>query len=331
MTQLKITGFTSFWKIIRKAFKKRRLEDCTFVLIGDSFLRGVNADHGWGYYFKEALGSDATVYEYGNSGAGFCRKGHTEPLGAINFKGQLDYSKTRSGDVELVDYVILSGSGNDHNYNYNEVESAVISTVQYAKKLYPNATIVVLPLQNEYKNYNSTYINEAVALIRGGHASGALVCDKSWWWTTVDNGVYSSDTSHPNNLGYKIMGQNLVSFLRGSNPTPITYLGYGCKMGPKITSDGLRCMVIDGIVYLNGTIEVSSISNSTLLFTLPKSMRPNRTKYNMAMMTSSKGKQVTPLAFFKDGSVYCRTPDGGYPSGKVEIDIPDISYPLVIL
>ena len=321
----------SLAKWVDRTFVKKDVVSTNIVLIGDSFLRGTGADHGWGYYLKETLGTSANIYEYGNSGGGFIATGHTDPFSGMTFKDQLTYASTHSGQNDAVDTVVISGSGNDHTKNYDAIQKAVVDTVRHAKSLFKNAKVIILPLQCEYKSFDETYIKECSALIRGGYASGAVVCESSWWWVMGENDVISADNSHPNNRGYQIMGQKLASFLNGGNVSSYTQISDGGQFGSTVTDSTFRCVVKDGIVYLQGTFKVPKIDNSILLYTLPKSMRLGRDSYDDCIISGGSFKTTAPIFFqASTGNIYCRTPPGGsYPTGSsLDIDIGFISYPL---
>ena len=313
------------------------LDYANIVLIGDSYLCGVGTSpaQGWGYYFRQAIGSNATVTEFGNSGAGFVAKGHSDPMTGMNFSAQVDYAAQHVPDANAVDYVVIGGGWNDNGSSYQTIYDATASCVDNARSKFPNAKVVVVSLSNELHSQGAGYINANIAIVKGAHHAGADTPDMSWMWLKANSDVTSSDGIHPNATGYEMQGRMIAAAMRGSDTTPSTHMGAGFTTGGNITSTTARCAIVDGICYIQGEFTSNKWDNDTTLGTLPPAMRPARTVYELAQFVGDGTgyKEIVPIYInANNGVIQPRTPFGAsYPTGSATIYLPHISFPVGIL
>lgn len=327
------------------------------ICIGDSYLAGAGQTpdyNGWGYYLNQAA-EFANYYEFGNRQAGFTVSGvgsyknYYYPDGSLNysstamngldFAGQVTFSASHIGSLQPadIDIVIIAGGWNDHN-NGGTVGDAVESCVTLARTTYPNAKICVASLSNERHEFSSGSTEDSTQhqnvnqiINYTAKQMGVPVPDDSWLWLACRNDVTSSDGIHPNAQGYNLIGKNLCSWLQGGTCLAQSHLGYGTSLG-NVTADRLRTGIFNGFVFAQGEFTSSSWSNSSTMFTLPQSMRPNHGFYVQAQITYTGGKDIVPVYFAANGAVQPRTPFGGsYPSGSATLYLPPVVWPLAIL
>ena len=308
------------------------LDFSNIVLIGDSYLRGVgNDDVGWGKYFNDTLAASATVTEFGNSQAGFTVSGVTGAMAGMDYYAMLDYATTKV-EADKIDWVVLAGGWNDNGTAADTVKSKTIRCAEHARSLFKKANVFIVALSNERKDLKSGYLNAAIEIVKGAQSAGCKTVPDSFMWLKSDSDISSSDNIHPNDAGYKKIGQYIASAMRGCDPQPINRLGAGATIGEDMTSNTFRNVLINGIVYLQGEFTSSKWSEVPTMAVLPAGMRPARTFYTCAQISGSGFKDVAPVYINTSGTIQIRTPfKGSYPSSSATVYLPMISYPIGIL
>lgn len=312
------------------------LKNANIIVIGDSFVMGNGASHGWAYYLKQALPSSAKVTAYGGGGAGFTKGASSNNTGGVqgkNFGQMLDYAyQTQKAEAAKVTHVIVQGSGNDAGKT-SQVINSIKSFASSARAKFPNAEICAVPLQykmNGSARLSTDYINEYVAYIRGGAQAGMAVPHDAFVWMMTDSDVTSTDNMHPNEAGYMKAGYSCASWLAGGTGGAVEYVNKH-TMGPSVSSNSVYTYIKDGVAYLGGNVKLSKqASNSDVLLTLPRAMWPSFTHYNLCIISGSSAVAVGRLYINASGTVCLRTPIGGYPAGKSDVDICDMSWPIGI-
>ena len=324
-------------KAIAGIINTSNLKDANIIVIGDSFLMGNNAAHGWAYYMQEALPSTARVTTYGGGQAGFGKAASSNNTGGVqgkNFSQMLDYAaQQQSSETSKITHIIAQGSGNDASSSSATIIQRIGTFVEKARSLFPNAEIVILPLQykmNGSERISNSYINEYVAFVRGAAQFGVACPSDAFFWCMQDDSVTSTDNVHPNDAGYKQMGYSAAGFLAHGSGAAIGYVNQH-TMGSSVKSNTIYTFMKGGIAYIGGNVQLNkTAANSDILFTLPRHMWPSFGHYTLGMISGSNTKNVCPVYINKNGEVALRTPVGGYPEGNSDIDIMDFSYPIGI-
>lgn len=280
---------------VQKRMRNRNTRFSCVVFIGDSYGRGVGgADgQGWPYYCASFLGLPAAQYlNVSNSGAGFIATGHSGDLNGLTFSGQLDYAANHLPDswrqnhissgsaAEAVDLVVIAGGYNDHAQS--GIPAAVITTVNHAKDLFPNACIAVIPLCVGDRELNGEFWGAYHRIVDGAMQAGAATTESGIYWLyPFEFTTSSGDHIHPNDTGYRVEGYNIASFLMGGTCEPYTTTmgasAEGFSVGSGTTNNGFRCGVSQGMAWLSGSF--TRVGNNAPLCTLPSYLRPNNTVY----------------------------------------------------
>lgn len=187
------------------------------VIVGDSITYGTGASStakAWGNLFKDYIGAES-VQNLAQNNAGF--------VNAPTFLSQLQGASNK----EAVTHVIIAGGANDKRTTDAQVTAAVIDTLKYALKNFPNATIhvapVVLGLQGifRYDRGNSDVWSTLNAIEAGiAQVSNVHEIRYAWeWlngrqdWASIFNGTL--DLIHPNDSGQqqllRLMAESLFT------------------------------------------------------------------------------------------------------------------------
>lgn len=313
---------------------KQTTKNANILCISDSYGRGVgNDDKGWIDYFAECEPT-AHVRNISNSGAGFIAQGHSDPYGAVNFAGQLEYAADNPEEGisnEDISFVVIGGGWNDNAQEMSNVESYVSSCYDTAKRLFANAEVWIFSLSNELNNLDAKYLNTGISITKACRDNGIRTNGESWYWLKGNRFVSSSDGIHPNSVGYNAIGKAIYLSLQGiSIGSQNSNLGYGASTSSIVTSSNFRDVIKNGIVYLDGEVTASFTTSNTTFLTIPSMYAPRHTLYFMAQFFPSSGsKVVAPVAVLSDGQVAIRTPfDGSISTGTLYFTI---QYPLATL
>lgn len=106
------------------------------VIVGDSITHGTKLSStakSWGNLFKDYIGAES-VQNLAQDSAGF--------VSSPTFLSQLQSASNK----ETVTHVIIAGGVNDKRTADDQVTTAVVNTLKYALKNFPNATIHVAPV-----------------------------------------------------------------------------------------------------------------------------------------------------------------------------------------
>ena len=317
-----------------KSNLKRSTKNANILCIGDSYGRGVgNNDKGWVDYFA-ACESTAHVRNISNSGAGFIVNGHSAPYGAINYSGQLDYAAANpeSGIANTdIDFVIIAGGWNDNAQSVATLATAVVNCYKKATTLFPNAEIWIFSLSNELNNLAATYANTGITIANTCKENGIRTNAESWFWLKGIRTVTSSDSIHPNDTGYTIMGKAIYLALQGITiGSQNSTLGYGATTTDIVTAANYRSAIKNGVVYMTGSITANFTSENLTFINIPKMYAPRQTIYFLAQFLPTSGtKSVAPIAINTSGEIGIRTPFGASITAGTIYFV--IQYPLCCL
>lgn len=313
---------------------KRSTKNANILCISDSYGRGVgNNDKGWVDYFA-ACESTAHVRNISNSGAGFVVNGHSDPYGAINYSGQLDYAAANpeSGIANTdIDFVVLAGGWNDNAQSVSTLETAVVNCYKKAVKLFPNAEVWIFSLSNELNNLAATYANTGLTIANTCKENGIRTNAESWFWLKGIRTVTSSDGIHPNDTGYTIIGKAIYLALQGVTiGSQNSTLGYGATTTDIVTATNYRSAIKNGVVYMTGSITANFTTEALTFINIPKMYAPRQTIYFLAQFIPTSGtKSVAPIAINTSGEIGIRTPFGSSITAGTVYFV--IQYPLCCL
>ena len=208
------------------------------VMIGDSYTygtgsnthstvtytghRSTNDPERWSSLFCSMLGM--TEFNFAVGGTGFIDDVASTgffPGEDCRFIKQLDWALAEMTDEELADVrmVVIAGGINDVGFSGSTgalMQSASQTICEYAKSVFPNALIVLIPMLWYGAGWDMTAYNYWMRLKLGGMAAGAnvLVIDNAWtwlfgwsWWSGI----------HPNGTGHYRIAQFAISGLNGGN------------------------------------------------------------------------------------------------------------------
>ena len=198
------------------------------VLIGDSFLNGVNSDtsttgsYGWDNKFKTCL-NPKKCYSFGNNSAGFKATGTSGEMTGMTYSAMVNYAAEHVDDPDEISLVIFQGAWNDIRVGAPNEPSLVNAAVNNVKTNFKNARILIefvvagsvdgLADVDYIGNLDKAYQwYENAAAISGcmfGHTCG----------TSRYN--LSNDGIHPNRAGQDMIGANIAAHAMGSTNTEI--------------------------------------------------------------------------------------------------------------
>ena len=170
----------------------------TFILIGDSFSRGLTPSvaeedwKGWAYWFNASYGGLCDIHHCiagGSGNAGFDS--------SLKFEAMLraDESNYSSFADKVTDIVVLGGT-NDSTANPTGIKNAISSFCSYCTATYPNARIRIGCIGS-----NFTHLYAMSAIYRYCTLCGAeFVHDGMALYTDVD--YISTDGNHLTQSGY---------------------------------------------------------------------------------------------------------------------------------
>lgn len=192
-----------------------------FIFVGDSYGTGLTPSGvvtGWPAWCAWKLGlSDNDWENVSIGGIGF-----TTPLSF------LDRLKTSTTDPKTVKGIIVAGGYNDKNASISEITVAIKDFITYASDHYPYAKIYVAMVGTS-SDYNRTANDNLFNITLNGYYNGTIEAGKNSvflqtpTWTLKDYAVMSTDSIHPTDYGYRLLGFNIAAAVNGQG-TPITGL-----------------------------------------------------------------------------------------------------------
>ena len=206
-----------FAQVFRKA---EVLTNKNVVLIGDSFAAGVGADsgHGWCYYFQQLTG--CVPFEGINSGGGFIRPGSSTNRTFIQSLNHVESNMTDDEKANTV-LVLCAGGYNDYTVGTsadttNEANEylAVLNFIDQAKRLFPNARIMVVPLYTDYMMYPQRY-NIMRQVVRAAQLRGCITSIDFLDLNAGTGTKAETDNVHCNDDGYRLIAGALLTKYQG--------------------------------------------------------------------------------------------------------------------
>lgn len=179
------------------------------LLIGDSYNNGVGgtSGRGWGYYFQQFTGCDATIVH--QNGGGFAIAGNSNATYP---------NKTFSQCVEQItgefDIIIAQSGWNDAGQATEaSIQTNVAAFLTAAKTKWKNAKIYVIPTNN---GTDTTYkkANKLKAIANAALENNTISSIYSAYWLIGKN-VAATDGIHLTDAGYKLLAHYIVDYVLG--------------------------------------------------------------------------------------------------------------------
>lgn len=201
-----------------------------FVLIGDSYLRGVipgGLVKGWGYWFKQYAGlADNACYIFGESRAGMCAVGAE----GHKFADLLTAKASEVSSPDGITDVYYIGGYNDAGYSTETVQAACTNAISVAKQYFPNAVVKLgfVGRNTSTDNQLAKQLYQAGLGYRNTYSDAAYLSGIDY--ACRDINYFSSDGIHPTETGYQVIGRALfdITFTGSPRSTAIlrTYSGF---------------------------------------------------------------------------------------------------------
>jgi lysophospholipase L1-like esterase len=191
-------------------------KNAKIVCIGDSYGEGYQATNKTTDNPYAVMGRTlhATIYNYSDGGAGFVATSNNTNR-TFNDMVNAAYND-HTVDAGTIDYVMITGGQNDTPKTYADVKQAATECVTNAATKFPNAKIVVYPMQwPSYQLWETTFTTYA-AIMDGVAATGVgIAVPNGYEFFQGHPELFSTDQKHPNTNGYKALGNKYASVLMG--------------------------------------------------------------------------------------------------------------------
>lgn len=193
-------------------------KNAKIVCIGDSYGEGYQATNKTTDNPYAVMGRtlQATIYNYSDGGAGFVAISNNTNR-TFNDIVNAAYND-HTADAGTIDYVMITGGQNDTPKTYDDVKQAATKCVTNAATKFPNAKIVVYPMQwPSYQLWESTFTTYK-AIMDGVAATGVgIAVPNGYEFFQGHPELFASDQKHPNTNGYKALGNKYASVLMGGD------------------------------------------------------------------------------------------------------------------
>lgn len=193
-------------------------KNAKIVCIGDSYGEGYQATNKTTDNPYAVMGRTlhATIYNYSDGGAGFVATSNNTKR-TFNDMVNTAYND-HTADAGTIDYVMITGGQNDTPKTYDNVQQAAEECVTNAATKFPNAKIVVYPMQwPSYQLWESTFTTYT-AIMNGVAATGVgIAVPNGYEFFQGHPELFSTDQKHPNTNGYKLLGNKYASVLMGGD------------------------------------------------------------------------------------------------------------------
>lgn len=193
-------------------------KNAKIVCIGDSYGEGYQATDKTTDNPYAVMGRTlhATIYNYSDGGAGFVATSNNTNR-TFNAMINAAYNDHKA-DAGTIDYVMITGGQNDTPKTYNDVKQAATECVTNAATKFPNAKIVVYPMQwPSYQLWESVFTTYT-AIMDGVAATGVgIAVPNGYEFFQGHPELFSTDQKHPNTNGYKALGNKYASVLMGGD------------------------------------------------------------------------------------------------------------------
>lgn len=242
------------------------------ILIGDSYLFGVSDDgvlvKNWGNFLKNKMKwNDSNTIIGCEGGAGFCATSistqHTNFLGLFkNIEGNIS-------DAQKVKRIIVCGGYNDNTYSYDQICTKINEFLNYVTEKYTNAEIYIGMIGNrngttgDDMNIRFNLISKVLVAYK---VSANNYSNKTHYLTNIecclhDYSLFNNDKTHPNENGYKNIGNQIANIISG--------IPYSYSSGLISTTFPINSAIGSGNFVVNFMIE------DTQLFIIPYSIGVN--------------------------------------------------------
>ena len=234
------------------------LDGGDLLCIGDSYLKGSNHTgtnfKSWGDWLAEYMGKtlNTSYFKYYHGGCGF-----VTTVDSKNFLALLNDAYNDITTPANVGTIVVMGGVND--IDSNNIASAIVTFVNTAKTLFPNAKV--------YYAHGSTFIDSPLGYILNeikqygnNYSSGIYLGNVSKYMSGYK--LYDSDEQHPSADGQKLLGRVMYGAINGSGLPAVTrnslQLGSGTYYYNYIADD-MYCLGSYNKTDYNG-LTVSSFS-----------------------------------------------------------------------
>ena len=192
----------------------------------------------------------ATIYNYSDGGAGFVATSNNTNR-TFNDMINTAYNE-HTADAGTIDYVMITGGQNDTPQTYANVKQAATECVTNAATKFPNAKIVVYPMQwPSYQLWESMFTTYT-AIMDGVAATGVgIAVPNGYEFFQGHPELFATDQKHPNTNGYKALGNKYASVLMGGDG--------GTYNAGKITTSAATNVTLDQqaiAIAANGMISI---------------------------------------------------------------------------
>ena len=197
-------GSWSAWNIWTEDLNYKRC-----LLIGDSYNNGNGgiSGQGWGYYFQQFTGCDATIVH--QNGGGFAIAGNSNAT--YPNKTYAQCVSDISGEFDLI--IAQSGWNDAGQASIADIETNVAAFITAARNKWKNAKIYIISINN---GTDTTY-NKAIKLKAISNAAlenNAVSSLYSPYWLIGKN-VAATDGIHLNDDGYKLLAHYIIDYVSG--------------------------------------------------------------------------------------------------------------------
>lgn len=186
------------------------------LCIGDSYANStstVNADSTdatkWPTQLRNIIGGDYQVKNYSVTGAGFNVSGKT-------FTDQINNAYSDPAiDNDNVAIIIIGGGRNDIATT-PQMKSYADATFSNARTKFPKARIISVPMLWHNAGMDMYGRQKAAGVAEAAAANGVENVDWAWTWNIGNDSNFSSDDTHPNVNGAKVIASYMASAIRGT-------------------------------------------------------------------------------------------------------------------
>lgn len=193
-------------------------KNAKIICIGDSYGEGYQATNKTTDNPYAVMGRTlhATIYNYSDGGAGFVATSNNTNR-TFNDLVNAAYNE-HTANAGTIDYVMITGGQNDTPKTYADVKQATTECVTNAATKFPNAKIVVYPMQwPSYQLWESTFTTYT-AIMDGVTATGVgIAVPNGYEFFQGHPELFATDQKHPNTNGYKLLGNKYASVLMGGD------------------------------------------------------------------------------------------------------------------
>lgn len=245
------------------------------VFIGDSMTVGTGASS-TANRFSTLIAQqfEMTEYNFGVGGAGFCRP-HTflEQVNTAN-------SSMTATEKNKTSLVVIVGGCNDMRWRSDmsltiqEFTSAVVTCMNRAKEVFPNAMIAMAvgqSMNNVFYDTDRHYYYQAMTAMKQAHTAGrVIIIDHVAASINGRGDTYTSDNLHPNDKGYSMFAGFLANAILGGGTDTEYYIGRVLYDSDYVTSirDGHIFRQTENILFGEGLIQLNqAISSNTVVGT----------------------------------------------------------------